>query len=305
MADVVTPEPGPTDVQVAVRLAGVNFADINARRGTYLGSNGAEPRGLGLDLYGEVSAVGASVEHFTVGQRVAGFATTPAYAEFAVSPADLVWAVPDGVSDEAAASLPVVGHTAYHLLATAAKLQPGESVLITAAAGGVGATAIQVARLLGAGLIVGCAGSAARADEAVAIGADVGIDYSAAELADGLKSAAGAAGVEIVLDGVGGAVRRSALECLEMFGRLVHFGNSSGEPEELPPPRKMREREIGVVGLHLQRLRTERRDLLAHSATVLFDWLANGQLAIPVAGVLPLDHVADAHRMLESRKVKG
>jgi NADPH2:quinone reductase len=303
-ADVAVPEPGPDDVQIAVRLAAVNFADVNARRGTYRRPGADRPYGLGLDLCGEVSAVGANVRHLAVGRRVAGFAATPAYAEFAVAPADLVWPVPAEVGDEAAAAFPVVGHTAYHLLATAARVRAGESVLVTAAAGGVGATAIQVARLLGAGTVIGAAGSPARAAAAVATGADAGVDYSAG-LAGGLRAAAGAAGVDVVLDGVGGAVRRDAFDCLGLFGRLVHFGNASAEQEVLPAPRTLREREAGVIGFHLQGLRDRRRDLLAESARALFAWMADGRLTIPIAGVLPLSRAAEAHRRLESRGVGG
>jgi NADPH2:quinone reductase len=300
LVDVDVPEPGPDDVQVAVRLAGVNFADVNARRGTYGGATG--PRGLGLDLCGEVLAVGANVVDLKVGQRVAGFAGTPGYAEVVVTPARLVWAVPDGVSDEAAAAFPVVGHTAYHLLVSSARLRQGESVLVTAAAGGVGLTAIQVAKLLGAGTVLAAAGSRARAQEGVAVGADVALDYSAGPLVDQLGATGG---VAIVLDGVGGAVRRAALDCVGLFGRLVHFGNSSGEPEELPSLRQLRERELGIAGLHLNTLRGKASELLADSADAVLGWLADGRLSIPVADVLPLDRAADAHRMLESRQVRG
>jgi NADPH2:quinone reductase len=300
LVDVDVPEPGQDDVQIAVGLAGVNFADVNARRGTYLGAAGARPRGLGLDFYGVVLAVGSSVEHLTVGQRVAGFATTPAYAEVVVTPARLVWAVPDGVDDETAAAFPVVGHTAYHLLVSAARLLPGESVLVTAAAGGVGLTAIQVARLLGAGTVIAAAGSSERAAAGVAVGADIALDYSA-----GPPTRAATGDVAIVLDGVGGALRSAALDCLGLFGRLVHFGNAGGEPETLPTPRQLRERQLGVVGLHLQQLRRNAPELLARSADAVLGWLAAGQLRIPVAGILPLARAADAHRLLESRQVKG
>jgi NADPH2:quinone reductase len=304
LVDADVPEPGPDDVQVAVGLAGVNFADVNARRGTYLGAAAGRPRGLGLDFAGVISAVGSRVERLRVGQRVAGFAGTPGYAEFVVTPSWLVWPVPDGVSDETAAAFPVVGHTAYHLLVSAARLLPGESVLITGAAGGVGLTTIQVAGLLGAGTVIAAAGSARRAADGVAVGADAGLDYSAGPLADQLTQR-GIGPVAIVLDGVGGAVRRAALECVGMFGRLVHFGNSSGEPEELPSPREQRERELGVAGLHLQQLRRNAPRLLTESADAVLGWLATGRLSIPVAEVLPLERAADAHRLLESRGVKG
>jgi NADPH2:quinone reductase len=302
--DVPVPQPGPDEVQIAVGLAGVNFADVNARRGTYLAGPATPARGLGLDVYGHVRAVGAEVEHLRVGQRVAGFAGTPGYAEVVVSPARLVWPVPDDVDDETAAAFPVVGHTAYHLLVSAGRLRPAETVLVTAAAGGVGLAAIQLARLLGAGTVVAAAGSAERAAAGVAVGADLAVDYSAGPLAEQLDRA-GVGEVALALDAVGGAVRRSALDCLGLFGRLVHFGNSGGEPESFPAPRELRERGIGVIGLHLNQLRRSAPDRLAGSAEAVLAWLGAGRLRLPVAGVLPLDRAAEAHRLLESRRVTG
>lgn len=305
LGTVPVPEPGPDDVQVAVALAAVNFADINARFGTYVDRKRAPvPSGLGLEFLGAITATGANVTNLSVGTRAAGFAASPAYAEYAVTPAELVWPVPEAVGDEAAASVNIVGHTTYHLLTTVGRLERGDNVLVTAAAGGVGATLVQVARLLGAGSIVAAAGSAARVELAVGLGADIGVDYSAGGLSDQLRARSPRA-MDLVLDGVGGAVRRSAFDCIAPFGRLVHFGNSSRTPEELPAPREMRERGIGVAGFHLQQLRSDRRDLLARSADALFGWLADGTLTIPVSDVLPLDRSAEAHRMLESRTVQG
>jgi NADPH2:quinone reductase len=303
--EVPEPIPAPDEVQIDVRLTGVNFADVNARRGVYASAGAALPRGFGMDLYGVVRAVGERVDRFTVGQRVAGFSSSPSYADIAVAHQNLVWAVPDGVTEDQAAAFPTVGTTAFHLLASAARVQPGESVLITASAGGVGSVAVQIARLLGAGLVVGAAGSAARAHESVAAGADAAVDYSAGRMVDALRAATGRSAVDVVLDGVGGGVRRNALECVGLFGRLVHFGNASGEPESLPGLREMRERNIGVVGFHLQRLRTERRDHLQRSAETLLGWLEKDEFKVPVAEILPLERAADAHRLLESRQVSG
>ena len=305
LVDVEEPRPAPHEVQIGVSLAGVNFADINARRGVYGSSVPTVSRGFGLDMFGVVREVGAEVGKFTVGQRVTGFAASPGYAEVAVAHKDLVWPVPDRVTDEQAAALPTVGSTAFHLLQSAGRLQPGESVLITAAAGGVGSAAIQIARLLGAGLIVGSAGSAERAEHALGTGADAAIDYSSGSTVAALQATTGRTEVDMVLDGVGGKVRQGALECVGLFGRLVHFGNSSGEPEELPGLRLMRERNVGVMGFHLHRLRTEGRERLAASAAMLLGWLETGALRVPVAEVLPLEQAAEAHRLLESRTVRG
>jgi NADPH:quinone reductase len=303
VVDVPEPAPAADEVLIRVRYAGVNFADVNARRGTYGGAGGL--RGLGLEVLGEVVAVGVAVRGLAPGRRVAGFSRGPAYAELAVAHQDLVWPVPDEVPDEQAAAFPVVGCTALHLLRSAARLQPGERVLITAAAGGVGTTAIQLARLEGAGLVVGAAGSADRAEVAVRAGADAGIDYSAGPLDAGLLAAVGPGGVDVVLDGVGGRLRKEALDCLGPFGRLVHFGNSSGTPEDLPSAREQRERNLAVVGFHLAALRAQHRELVASAAAAVLDRLRAGSLRIAVADVLPLAEAAEAHRRLESRQVTG
>ncbi|MCW2899939.1 MAG: alcohol dehydrogenase [Streptosporangiaceae bacterium] len=305
LVDAPEPEPAPDEVQIQVRLAGVNFADVNARRGTYAAGAVPGPRGFGLEVLGEVRSVGGGVRRFRTGQRVAGFSSSPGYAEVAVAHQDLVWAVPDDVSDDQAAAFPVVGCTAYHLLRSSARLREGERVLITAAAGGVGTTAIQIARLLGAGLVVGAAGSGERAAAAVKAGADAGIGYSEGSMAEALRAVTGRSSVDVVLDGVGGSVRRAALECLDLFGRLVHFGNASGEPEEFPPARTLRERNVGLLGFHLQALRAHHREVLRDSAAALLEWLGQGALHAHVADVLPLGCAAEAQRLLESRQVRG
>lgn len=305
LAEVPEPDPAADEVQIGVRLAGVNFADVNARRGTYLAGQPFTPRGFGLEVLGEIRAVGADVRGLEAGQRVTGFCASPGYAEVAVAHQDLVWAVPEDVDDEQAAAVPVVGSTAFHLLRSSGRLRAGERVLITAAAGGVGTTAVQLAKLLGAGLVVGAAGSADRAATAVKAGADIGIDYSAGSLTEGLRAHTGDSNVDVVLDGVGGRVRQEALDCLALFGRLVHFGNSSGEPETLPSARWLRERNLGLEGFHLQALRAGHREALAESMSALLAWLARGELRVPVSDVLPLDRAAEAHRLLESRRVSG
>lgn len=295
---VEPPAIGPDDVLVAVRLAGVNFADVNARRGTY-GRRG-DAYGLGRDVLGEVVCVGARVRGLRPGQRVAGFSASPAYAEYARADQSLLWPVPDTVSDEQAAALPTVGQTAYHLLTTAGRMLAGESVLVTASAGGVGSVVVRLAALLGAGRVVAAAGSSERAGDALSRGADQAVAYH--DLSHRPDSVGR---VDLALDGVGGSVRRAAVDHVVPFGRLVHFGNASGEPEELPAPRQQRERGLGSIGFHLELLRRDHPSVLAESAELLFARIAHGELSIPVQEVLPLDRAADAHRLLESRRVRG
>jgi NADPH2:quinone reductase len=294
------PVPGPGEVLVAVRFAGVNFADVNVRRATYGPAVRDERgRGLGRDLLGDVVDVGPGVDAAMRGERVAGFSTGPAYAELAVCRHDLVWPVPAGVPDEQAAAFPTVGLTAFHLLSTAGRLRDGEDVLVTAASGGVGTTVVQLAHRLGAGRVVAVAATADRARAALRLGADEAATYDELAVRDAPEP------VDLALDGVGGAVRRAVLDRVRPLGRLVHFGNAGGTPEELPSPRAMRERGLGVVGFHLEVLRRAGGAALADSARYLLGLLADGALTIPVQAVLPLEEAPAAHRLLESRQVHG
>jgi NADPH2:quinone reductase len=306
MLEVEVPVPGPGQVLVKGDLAAVNFADINARRGTYRADKtGLFHVDLGLEIYGHVAALGEGVTRFEPGQRVAGFSLSGAYAEYVLADQGLIWLVPDGVSDEQAAAFPTVGQTAFHLLTSAARLLIGESVMITAAGGGVGSTAIQVARLLGAGPVLAVAGSSQGAFLAHRLGADFTLDTSDQGLEDAMAALEGISKVDIVLDGVGGELRQQALRCLSPFGRMVQFGNSSGVIEELPPLREMREHCIGVFGFHLGLMRSERKEALMRSATQLLEWLSMGRLNIAIDGILPLSRVAEAHTRLENRQVRG
>jgi NADPH:quinone reductase len=304
---VSAPEPaiGSSEVLVAVELAGVNFADVNTRRATYAGRGVAFQRGLGLEVYGRVAAAGPEVTGFPAGTRVAGFCSSPGYAELATCDQRLLWRIPEDLPDTAAASLLMAGQTAYHALHSAARLGQGERVLVTAAAGGVGTAAVQVARCLGAGLVVGAAGSAERADRALSHGADAALDYSGGGLEDSLERAVGTRVVDVVLDAVGGAVRAEALDCLAPFGRLIQYGNSAGGKEDLPDARSLRDRLISVGGLRLAQLRSEFPEALRASGDLVLDWAREGLLHMPVAGVLPLSEAAEAHRRLESREVIG
>ncbi len=306
MLELDAPAPGPGQILIKGDLAAVNFADINARRGTYrTDKTGIFEVDLGLEIYGHVAALGDGVTGFEVGQRVSGFSASGAYAQYVLADQDLIWPVPDGVSDEQAAAFPTVGQTAFHLLVSAARLLPGESVMITAAGGGVGSTAIQLARLLGAGPVLAVAGSRQGVSLARRLGADFTLDISGQSLKDAMASLGEVSAVDIVLDGVGGDLRRQALRCIAPFGRMVQFGNSSGFAEELPSLREMRELCVGVVGFHLGLLRSRRKEALMRSASQLLEWLSTGQLEIVIDDVLPLSRAAEAHARLESRQVRG
>lgn len=317
LQEVPDPAAGPGEVLVRVEAASVNFADAKLRTGQY--HAGAQPPTIpGLDVGGTVAALGAGVEGLAVGDRVAAGLTGGGYAELAVAKAPLVWRLPDGVDTEAGAAFPVAGITAYNILALAARVQPGETVVVHSAAGGVGSTAAQLARLLGAGLVIGTVGDAAKAEAARAAGCDHVLvrEEVAAPAAHGAVAAAhpdwadrvleltGGAGADVILDSVAGAVLARGLACLAPFGRVVAYGISSGEPgrvlsSDLHPVNRA---VIGYSSGHYRKLRPE---ALRPAAAEVLRLLAEGRLRIAVGARLPLAQASRAHELIESRASTG
>ncbi len=299
------PEPTPGPGQVAVRVAAtsVNFADVMARKGRY---HGAPPPPFipGLDLAGTVTALGEGVRGLTAGQRVAVFPSGGSYAEAVLADPLLVYPLPDAVDFETAAAFPTIGVTAYNLLQTVGRLQTGETVLIHAAGGGVGTTAVQIARLLGAGRIIGTVGDDAKAGLVRDLGADVAINYRREDFAARVRELTGDAGADVILDSVGGEVTAGSLRCLAPFGRLVAFGQASGEhgqvrTGDLYPLNK------AVLGYSTGGYRRLRPAALRPAAEAVLAWLAEGQLRMVVTERLPLAEAATAHRRIESRATTG
>ncbi len=233
LQDREVPVPGVGQVCIRVHSTSVNFADIKARHGQYRGG-GAPPFVPGLDAMGTVDALGPGVEGRQVGQRVVAFPSGGSYAEYVLADAQLVFGVPDEVSDEQAAACPVVGAAAYKLLVDVVRVQPGEAVLVHAAAGGVGTTALQLARILGAGLVIGAVGTPGKMAAALAAGADIAVDSSQDDWPDAVREATGGRGADVVLDSIAGRLTAESFRCLAPFGRLAAFGDASGEAGWVP-----------------------------------------------------------------------
>jgi len=235
LEDIETPEPGEGQVLIKVEVAGVNYADVGVRRGIRFGPHGAEmPLTPGFEAAGTIAALGEGLEGPPEGTRVAAVLESGGYAEYAVADADTVVEVPEGVDfHTASAALLVQGITAYGVLHDAARLQRGESVLVQAAAGGVGSLAVQFARLAGASTIVGTAGSDEKREIVLSLGADHAVDYGREDWTEQVIEATGGKGVDVVLESVGGEAGARAFECLAPLGRLVMFGAASGRP--MPP----------------------------------------------------------------------
>lgn len=227
--ELETPEPGVGEVSIRVEVAGVNYADTGVRAGMMFGPHQHElPLTPGFEVAGTVAALGEGVEGPAEGTRVAAVLYSGGYAEYAVSRAESLVEVPDGVSLEVAtAALLVQGVTAYGVLHDAGRFVPGESVLVQAAAGGIGSLAGRFARLAGADRVIGIAGSEEKR-LVLELGVDLAVDYGEEDWPERVLEATDGRGVDVVLESVGGDAGARAFECLAPLGRLVMFGAASG-----------------------------------------------------------------------------
>lgn len=301
LEDVPTPEVRPGMVLVRVRAAGLNFADVLQRQGKYVDPVRL-PATAGLEMAGEVAALGDGVEGLRVGQRVTGLARG-AMTEYALTLPQLLFPIPEGMDYPQAAALPIQGLTAYHAQRTTARLEPGERVLVHAAAGGVGLMAVQVAKCLGAGAVYGTASTAEKRALAAAHGADATIDYTHEDIVARVKDLTDGRGVDVVMDGVGGEVLLQSMRCLATFGRLVTYGRSSGYPSPLEPWRLVAQ-NLAVLGFYLPRI-LQRPGLGEVGHADLVQWYQEGRLRIVVGQTYPLAAVAEAQRALEERRTVG
>jgi NADPH:quinone reductase len=308
VVDIPKPEPKAGEVLIETRAAGVNFADTMQRAGTYPFPV-TLPLALGFEVAGTVAALGAGVTGFAVGDRVA--AQLPygggGYAEFVAADAATVLPLPEPVGFAEATAVFVQGLTAYFLLAQSAYLRAGESVLVTAAAGGVGSLAVQLARRFGAGRVIGVTSSPRKADLIRSLGADAVIDYTAAGWRDELKSAAGGDGPDVILESVGGATGADLLDALAPFGRFVYYGGLSGDWWQLSPEQllQMLDRNQAFVGMSLPSLWNLQPERVSSALRELVGLVASGELRVVTENAFPLTEVAEAHRAVEGRRTVG
>ncbi|MED1801011.1 quinone oxidoreductase family protein [Brevibacillus porteri] len=300
--EVEMPTMSPTQVLIRVEMTSVNFADIKSR----YGKKGAAklPFIPGLDATGVIEQVGAEVQSLKVGQRVIAFPANGSYAEYIVADESLTFALPDHIRTETAAACPVVSFTSYQLLAKVARIAKGETVLIHAAAGGIGTTAIQLAKLLGAGRVIGTVGNEAKAELALSAGADHVICNDREDFVEKVRELTDGAGADVILDSISGTVSERSLECLAWYGRLVHFGNASGEIGQIKTI-DLHASCRSVLGFSFGTTRKLRPNLLQDTAKQVLEYLANGQLDIKIGKHFALEDAASAHAWVESRASTG
>ncbi len=301
--EVPDPKAGPGEFVVRVRAIGVNFADTRFRRGEYF-IRPVFPQVPGMECAGEIVALGEGASGFAVGDRVMALGAN-AYAEQLVcKPTDL-YPMPAGISFEDAAALPVQGLTAHHVLALSGRMARGERVLVHAAAGGVGTLAVQLAKARGAVQVVATAGSDEKLALARSLGADVAVSYKDEAWAARVKEATGGAGIDVLLEMLGGTdALRKNLSLLAPFGRMVVFGAASGDTHGQIEPVALMAKNLSVTGYYLTPL-VRRRDLCAPPLAEMAAEVAAGKLRIVIGARYPLADAAEAHRAMEARRTTG
>jgi NADPH2:quinone reductase len=303
VVDHPVPDPAPGEVSVDVVYAGVNYAEVMARRGSL--PVFVPPFIPGLEVSGTVRAVGDAVDGFAVGEPVCALTTRGGYAEVAVAPAAMTYRLTGSLASdlERAAAMPTIVPTAHALVHEVARLRAGERVLVHAAAGGVGTLLGQIARRSGAGAVFGVVSSQDKAAFATGHGYDevfVGPDWDAA-----VTERTQGRGLDVIFDSVGGEVRSRGFEVLAPLGRLVAYGNACDDPEIGFPGGVMRSKLRGMLGFSITALAVLDPPRARGIAEAAFAEFAAADLAIPITGVYPLKEAWRAHELLEGRSSTG
>ena len=295
------PDPGPGEVLLRQTACGLNYIDVYHRTGLY--PVGDLPATLGMEAAGEVEAVGEGVDRVAVGDRVAYPMCLGAYAERRTIAADKLVRLPDTVSERQAAAIMLKGLTAQYLLFRSYPVKPGDTVLVYAAAGGVGSLLTQWAKHLGA-TVIACVGSQEKAELASTNGCDHVILYRDENIPERVRDLTGGAGVAAAYDSVGRATFMDSLDSLKPFGVLVSYGNASGPVEPFDPGILAAKGSLYFTRPTLA-THVATRALLDDGARHLFGAVTDGLLHIQINQTYPLAEAAKAHRDLEARATTG
>ncbi len=301
LADVPKPDVRLGMVLIRTHAIGVNFADTRFRQGTYV-VKPKLPDTPGLEAAGVIEGVGEGVTGFRPGTRVAAFASK-AYAEYCLAPAPMVIPLPESVSFTDGAAFPIQVLTAYHLLHTADSVQPGGTVLVHSAAGGVGLAAVQLAKVAGA-RVFATVGSDDKTGLVKAHGADAVINYAKEKFADEVLRLTDDRGVDLILDAVGKPTFEEGLRCLAPFGHLILYGRAGGPTDPLNVA-TLSPKSIKVSGFMLPAVTRGFPDKTRESAERCFGLMREGRLKLHIGRTFPLAQAAEAHRYLESRQSMG
>jgi NADPH2:quinone reductase len=312
-----TPEAGPGQVRIAVEAFGLNYADVSARQGTYLDAP-PPPCVIGYEVVGRVDALGAGVDHLTVGRRVAALTRFGGYATSAVTDARAAVPIPDDMDAGIAAALPTQGGTAYYCAEEMVRLHAGDHVLIQAAAGGVGTLLVQLCKRRGC-VVYGTAGSDDKLDYLRRLGVDHPINYRREDFADAVRRLRGDAGIDVVFDSLGGSAVRKGLALLAPGGRIVCLGAAERSSGSLQLARDVRfalsfgfihpipllMNSKSILGVNMLRISDHRPDTLARVLRGIVDLALTGEVTPTVGGRFSAAQIAEAHTLLGNRGSTG
>jgi NADPH2:quinone reductase len=299
--DVPDPEPHPKGVIVAISAIGVQGGDLLNRQGGALTSS---PHIVGYQAAGEVMAVGDAVTAVRPGQRVVATMASGSHAAMASVPEWAVWPIPDEMSFEDAAGIPIEFGTAADCLFEFGRLQAGETVLIQAGAGGVGLAAIQLAKAAGAALVLATASSDERLARLHDYGVDHGINYATADVGTEVRRLTEGRGVNLVVDPVGGSTLESSINALAYRGRISWVGQAGREASP-PSISAIMTKNASITGVFLGAELALDGQRTRPMIAALIERVASGELKVVTDRVFPLEAAADAHRYIESRQAFG
>ncbi|HET9181035.1 MAG TPA: NADPH:quinone oxidoreductase family protein [Candidatus Angelobacter sp.] len=302
IADVAVPSLRKGAVRIKVHAAGINFADLLLITGQYQ-EKPAFPFTPGAEAAGVVTEIGEGVSRLKPGDRVMALTGLGAFAEEVVVDAARVLPIPDGMEFPVAAAFPVAYGTSHGALEWRARLQPGEWLLVSGAAGGVGLTAVEIGKAMGA-RVIACAGSPEKLAITQQHGADQVIDYSKEDIRERVKAITGGRGADVIYDPVGGDTFDAALRSIAWGGRIIIIGFAGGRISQIPANIVL-VKNIDVIGFYWGSYQTHNPELLRSSFTRLFAWFQEGRIHPHVSHQFPLSRAAEALQTLQMRKSTG
>ena len=298
LCEVDLPTPGEGQVRVAIRACGLNFADLLMQKGTYQDTPAA-PFTQGMEIAGVVDEIGPDVSHLKSGDRVAIYSGQGELAEFGVFDANRAIPLPESTNFEDAAAIQIAYGTSHIALDHRAHLRPGETLLVTGAAGGVGLTAVEIGKLMGATVI-----AQARGEDKLAVAKAAGADHlidADEDLRERVKSLGGA---DVVYDAIGGDVFKAAFRATNPEGRLLPIGFAGGDVPQIPANHLL-VKNLTVIGFYIGGYLNFRPEIVRNSFDTLFRWHAEGRIKPHISHTLPLKDVAEGMTLLKERRSTG
>ena len=299
LVEIPAPEPDSGQVRLDIKACGLNFADLLMQSGTYQDTPPA-PFTLGMEVAGVVNALGPDTKGAQIGDRVAVFGGQGGLAQQGCYDVARLLPLPDGMSFEDAAAFQIAYGTSHVALGYRARLKPGETLLVLGAAGGVGLTAVEIGKAMGA-TVIACARGADKLDIARQAGADHLIDSGAADLRAEVKALGGA---DVVYDPVGGDLFDAAFRACKPEARILTIGFASGDVPKIPANHLL-VKNISVLGFYWGGYMSFKPEVIVQSLSELFGWYENGRIKPHISHILPLERVAEGMDLLRSRKSTG